>query len=112
MNINCHPIGSEEYWQQKVPMEEIPKWYLNLSGTTEDEIKHILSLTRQEWNNYLTVRMDPKINEKDYLYHKYTTEEPWGYTSKKSSDDSVFDLMDIATKKLDIKRLEGVNEYK
>jgi len=28
------------------------------------------------------------------------------------SDDSVFDLMDIATKKLDIKRLEGVNEYK
>ena len=101
-----------DYWQQKVPMEEIPKWYFSLPSATESNIERILSMTRQEWNHYLTVALDPPMDEDSYIYHRATPEEPWGYISDKPRDDSVFDLMDIATKKLDIKRLEGVNEYK
>lgn len=111
-------------WQKKMTMDEIPKWYLNLSSTTEGEVEKILSLTRQEWNNYLTVALDPPFNEDDYLKHEWTPKEPWGYlpedTSRhhtanvaerinlsvenhtksiedkprKNVDDNVFDLMD------------------
>ena len=110
MNTKSHPIGSEEYWQEKIPMSEIPKWYLNLTSTTEEEVKHIQSLTRQEWNNYLTIAMDPPFNEQSYLTHKSTPEEPWGYISEKSNDDNVLDLMETSSNELDIGKLPKVDK--